>query len=108
MMEKRLKDKPTFIYKTLSTVNPFMMSLVKSEERTSASSMIGTAWSMANLVTPSIGGYIMEHISLSLPFYVCALHYATSITLFYFFFHKTKIYTNTSVKLRNVTPLNSD
>jgi len=76
----------------------FMMSLVEPEERASASSMTGTAWSMANSVTPSIGGYIMEHMSLSLPFHICALHYATSITLFYFFFHKTKICTNTAVR----------
>lgn len=76
----------------------FMTSLVEPEERASASSMTGTAWSMANSLTPSIGSYIMEHISLSLPFHVCALHYVTSIALFYIFFHKTKINTNTSIR----------
>ena len=85
----------------------FMMSLVEPEERASASSMTGTAWSMANSVTPSIGGYMMEHISLSLPFHICALHYATSITLFYMFFHKTRIRTNTTVGFHN-TPSSSN
>ncbi|MHA1580983.1 MAG: hypothetical protein ACTSYM_00530 [Candidatus Baldrarchaeia archaeon] len=85
-----------------------MISLVELEERASASSMTGTAWSMANSVTPSIGGYIMEHISLSLPFHICALQYATSITLFYIFFHKTRIRTNTTVGFYNTSSSSSD
>jgi len=60
----------------------FMLSLVEAEERVSVSSMTRTAWNIANSITPGIGGYIMQHLSLSLQFHICALHYATSITLF--------------------------
>jgi|Deesub1362B_J571_1020462.scaffolds.fasta_scaffold11355_2 MFS family permease len=68
----------------------FMMSLVEPEERASASSITGTAWSIPNSISPSIGGYIMEHLSLSLPFHICAAHYTASIIFFYLFFHKVK------------------
>jgi len=76
----------------------FMMSLVKPEERASASSMTGTAWMISNSISPSMGGYIIEHISLSLPFHICATFYTTSIILFYIFFHKVKLSEDGDIK----------
>lgn len=66
--------------------NAFSMSLIEQDERATASSVIGTAWSVPNSISPTFGGYLMRDVSLSIPFYICAVNYVLSITLFYAFF----------------------
>jgi len=68
----------------------FMMTIVDPDERGSASSITSAAWSIPNSISPTFGGYIMQNLSLSLPFYLCGFHYTISIILFYVFFRKYK------------------
>jgi len=78
----------------------FLMSIVEPEERASASAMAGTASSITRAVSPSLGGYFMSSVSLSLPFYLTAALYATSTALFYAFFKNVRIPGEASVRFR--------
>jgi len=69
----------------------FLMSIVKSEERASASAVAGAASSISRAVSPSLGGHFMSSVSLSLPFYITAVLYSASTILFYTFFKDVKI-----------------
>jgi len=78
----------------------FLMSIVEPEERASASAVAGTASSITRAVSPSLGGYFMSSVSLSLPFYLTAALYATSTVLFYAFFKNVRIPGEASVRFR--------
>ena len=69
----------------------FLMSIVRSEERASASAVAGAASSISRAVSPSVGGHFMSSVSLSLPFYITAVLYSASTILFYTFFKDVKI-----------------
>lgn len=69
---------------------PLMLSLLttltRQEERASASSITGIAWSGANAVAPMIMGYLIEKESFALPFFLCSAFYGGAALLFYLFF----------------------
>jgi len=69
----------------------FLMSIVRSKERASASAVAGAASSISRAVSPSLGGHFMSSVSLSLPFYITAVLYSASTILFYTFFKDVKI-----------------
>jgi len=69
-------------------LSALLMNLTEPEERGSASGIVGSAWNIPNAISPSLGGFLMEHVSLALPFYICALNYTAAILLFYAFFKK--------------------
>jgi len=64
--------------------------VVPINERASALGISNSASTIAGAAGPAIGGYLMENVSLSMPFYVCGSLYAASTALFYTFFRKTK------------------
>jgi MFS family permease len=71
-------------------MSSFYMSHVHKDEMASAAAISGTAWSFPNSITPAVGGYLMEYISVDLPLYLCGTSYAISILLIYLFFHKQR------------------
>jgi MFS family permease len=66
----------------------FFMSLVTEKERASANSVATTSWMVPNALSRPVAGYILEHLSLDMPFFICASLYSTSSALFYLFFHR--------------------
>jgi len=78
----------------------FLMSIVGSEERASASAVAGAASNISRALSPSLGGHFMSSVSLSLPFYLTAALYATSTVLFYAFFKDVRIPGEASWRLR--------
>ncbi len=67
-------------------VRAMVMNLTDPSERSTVSAFISIAWSLPNSATPSIGGYLLQYVSLSMPFYLTALFYAIATVLFYIFF----------------------
>nr|MDO8135418.1 MFS transporter [Candidatus Njordarchaeum guaymaensis] len=74
--------------------SPIQTSLITGvvpiNERASALGISNSASTIAGAAGPAIGGYLMENVSLSMPFYVCGSLYAASTAFFYTFFRKTK------------------
>jgi len=69
-------------------ISSFYMTHVDPSERAAASAIAGTAWNFPNSITPAIGGYLMENVSVDLPLYLCGTSYAISASLLYIFFYK--------------------
>jgi len=69
----------------------FIMSIVRPEERASASALASTASNISRAISPSLGGYFMSNVSLSVPFYITAALYATSTIIFYTSFRDVKV-----------------
>jgi MFS family permease len=67
-------------------VRALVMNLTDPSERSTVSAFVSIAWSLPNSATPSIGGYLLQHVSLSIPFFLTALFYAAATLLFYIFF----------------------
>lgn len=68
----------------------FTMSMVDREERAAAAGITGAAWNISNAVSPTIGGYLMQYVNLSLPFYFCGFFYTLAIILIYIFYPRMK------------------
>jgi MFS family permease len=85
-----------FVFRGLlmNMVNPLVRSMilgmVHAEERATASGVLSIAWTVPNSATPSVGGYIMDNLSLSLPFYLCGVLYGVAVSLFFAFFRRTR------------------
>ncbi len=83
-----------FVFRTflMNVSNPislsFMMGIVTPEERGSASGITGLAWNLPYAITTMFGGYILQNISLYLPFLICGTFYTASAILFYGFFRQ--------------------
>ena len=71
-------------------LSSFYMSHVDPSEMASAAAISTTAWSFPNSITPAVGGYLMESVSVDLPLYLCGTSYAVSILLIYLFFYKRR------------------
>jgi MFS family permease len=69
-------------------ISSFYMTHVNPAERAAASAVAGTAWNFPNSLTPAIGGYLMENVSVDLPLYLCGTIYTISILFLYSFFYK--------------------
>jgi len=67
----------------------FLMSMIAEDERATASSFNVVIWRLPNAASTVIGGSLLNEGNLSLPFYLCAILYVASITLFYAIFRKT-------------------
>ncbi|MEM4363559.1 MAG: MFS transporter [Candidatus Caldarchaeum sp.] len=74
----------------MNMVNPLVTSLILGltdpEERATSSGVMAITWSVPNAATPTVGGYLMQNVSLSLPFYLCGIFYSVAVFLFYVFF----------------------
>jgi len=69
----------------------FIMSIVRPDERASASALAGAASSISRAVSPSLGGYFMSSVSLSVPFYMTAVLYAASTAIFFVSFRDVSV-----------------
>lgn len=69
----------------------FTMSIIKKEERATASSIIQLFDSAPRSFGPAIGGYFYSIGDLDLPFYITAILYSISITLFFMLFRNTRL-----------------
>jgi MFS family permease len=68
-------------------MSSFYMTHVDPTERAAAAAFSGTAWNFPNSITPAVGGYLMESVSVDLPLYLCGTTYAFSVLLVYLFFY---------------------
>jgi predicted MFS family arabinose efflux permease len=59
------------------------MNKIAEDERATASSFNVIVWRLPNAASTVIGGTLLGAGELGLPFYLCAVLYITSITLFY-------------------------
>ncbi|MEM1947919.1 MAG: MFS transporter [Candidatus Caldarchaeum sp.] len=70
-------------------ITALILSVINPDERATASSISTITWSIPNALTTPLGGYLMENVSLSAPFFLCGILYASAITMFYYFFRKS-------------------
>jgi len=68
-----------------------IMGLVAESERGAASGISSAMWRLPNAISSSIGAWMMGIGLLFEPFYLATLFYIASITLFWFFFRKTRM-----------------
>jgi len=66
----------------------FLMNMIAEDERATASSFNAVVWRLPNAASTVIGGSMLSSGNLSLPFYLCALLYLISISLFYALFRR--------------------
>ena len=69
-------------------ISSMVMGLVVEEERGAASGLNAAIWRFPNGISSGIGGAMMQGGLLALPFYLAAVLYAVSISLFWRFFHR--------------------
>ena len=74
----------------------FIMNLIAEDERATASSFNIVIWSLPNAASTVVGGSLLNEGNLSLPFYLCAALYISSIALFYALFRGTDLNSETS------------
>jgi predicted MFS family arabinose efflux permease len=68
-----------------------IMGLVPPDERGAAAGISSALWRLPNSFSVSIGTWLLNENMLSAPFYIAAVFYSISITLFYTFFHKIRM-----------------
>ena len=68
----------------------FLMNMIAEDERAIASSFNSVLWNLPNAASTVVGGSLLNNGDLSLPFYLCAALYVTSIVLFYTLFRRTE------------------
>ncbi len=67
-----------------------LMNLVAQDERATASALNAVVWRLPNAASTVFGAAALSAGNLSLPFYLCAVLYIVSITLFYVLFRKVE------------------
>lgn len=72
-------------------ISSMIMGMVSEDERGAASGLNAAIWKFPNSISTGIGGAMMQVGLLSLPFYLAAVLYVASISLFWFFFHSTRL-----------------
>lgn len=65
----------------------FVMGMVPEEERGSVGGMSNLPSQATAVVSPTIGGYLFQHIAMELPFELGALFQMINASLFWVFFH---------------------
>jgi MFS family permease len=68
-----------------------IMGLVPPDERGAAAGISSALWRLPNSFSVSIGTWLLNENMLSAPFYVAAVLYTISISLFYSFFHRIRM-----------------
>jgi MFS family permease len=68
-----------------------IMGLVAENERGAASGISSALWRLPNALSTLIGAWLMGLGLLAEPFFLAALLYAASITMFWFFFRNTRM-----------------
>ena len=68
-----------------------IMGLVSPDERGAASGVSSALWRLPNSFTVIIGTLLLSEGQLAEPFYLAALFYAISITMFWFFFRNVRM-----------------
>ena len=69
---------------------PYMMAALQPEERVSAAGIVQLSSTVSRSIAPTLGGYMMQELSTSLPLFVSAAVFTVSNGLYYLFFHKAK------------------
>ena len=65
-----------------------IMGIVVEDERGAASGVSSAVWSLPNALSSFVGAYLMSLGLLATPFFISALLYIISISLFWYFFKK--------------------
>jgi MFS family permease len=68
-----------------------IMGLVDEDVRGAASGVNAALWRLPNALSTFIGAYLMAAGMLALPFFLASLLYVVSISLFWYFFRKTRM-----------------
>jgi MFS family permease len=68
-----------------------IMGIVVEDERGAASGINSALWSLPNALSSFVGAYLMGLGLLAAPFFLSGGLYVTSVMLFWYFFHKTKL-----------------
>jgi predicted MFS family arabinose efflux permease len=64
----------------------YVLGVVRSEERGTVGALSTVPSQVTSAVSPSLAGYLFDHVALSLPFEVGAILQGINTALFYFFF----------------------
>ena len=67
-----------------------MMAVLHPEERASAAGIVQLTSTGSRAIAPTLGGYLMQELSTSLPLFISAAVFTLGNALFYLFFHKLK------------------
>jgi len=67
-------------------ITSFCLEVVSSRERATVSSLINMFWSLGWAISAWAGGWLMQHVSYTLPYGLALVFYAPSILLFYHYF----------------------
>ncbi len=65
----------------------YVMGVVPPEERGSVGALSNIPMQVTSAISPSLAGYLFDHVALALPFEIGALLQGINTILFYFFFH---------------------
>jgi MFS family permease len=68
-----------------------IMGIVVEDERGAASGINSALWSLPNALSSFVGAYLMGLGLLAAPFFLSGAFYIASISLFWYFFRKTKL-----------------
>jgi MFS family permease len=68
-----------------------IMGLVVEDERGAASGISSAVWSLPNALSSFVGAFLMGLGYLAAPFFISAVFYVFSITLFWLFFRKAEV-----------------
>jgi MFS family permease len=68
----------------------YMMAALRPEERASGAGIVHLSSAVSRSIAPTLGGYMMQELSTSLPLFVSAAVFTLSNVLYYLFFHKAK------------------
>ena len=68
-----------------------IMGLVEENERGAASGISSALWRLPNALSSSLGAWLMGLGLLHEPFFLATLFYVIAISLFWFFFRKTRM-----------------
>ncbi|HLI69674.1 MAG TPA: MFS transporter [Ktedonobacteraceae bacterium] len=65
----------------------YVLGVVRSEERGTVGALSNLPSQVTSAASPSLAGYLFDHVSLSLPFEIGAILQGTNTLIFYLFFH---------------------
>lgn len=65
----------------------YVLGVVRSEERGTVGALSNLPSQVTSATSPSLAGYLFDHVSLSLPFEIGALLQGINTLIFYLFFH---------------------
>jgi MFS family permease len=74
-----------------------IMGLVIEDERGAASGISSAVWSLPNALSSFVGAFLMDLGYLSAPFYISAIFYIFSISLFWLFFRTAELTETTAL-----------